>query len=125
MQRAQATTTAVTSAQLERPTTPKLPALDAQACDDAALNAAAATNDKPARSWAKRTTRRTTTSCRLTLELSGAGGVRLERVVRPSHLELPKPEQNAYGQDDSRGPNTPAYYDRSPESEWIVDAHNC
>jgi len=50
--------------------------LNAQARDDAAQNAAA-TDDKPARSWAKHTTRRTTTSCRLTLELSGGAAVRL------------------------------------------------
>src|SRR6185312_3720867 len=86
-QRAQATTTAVTSAQLERPTTPKLPALDAQACDDAALNAAAASNDKPARSWAKHMQRRTHTSYRLTLELSGGEAVRLERDVRQLSLD--------------------------------------
>jgi len=55
--------------------------LNAQARDDAAQNAAA-TDDKPARSWAKHTTRRTTTSCRLTLELSGGEAVRLERMVR-------------------------------------------
>ena len=61
-----------TSAQLEQPTVPKLPALNAQACDDAARNAAAATDDKPARRWAEHTTRRTNTCYRLTLELSGA-----------------------------------------------------
>src|SRR5574337_1267820 len=43
-----------------------------QACDDAARKVAAATDDKPARSWAKHTKRRTCTSYRLTLELSGA-----------------------------------------------------
>src|SRR5574337_562851 len=48
-----------------------------QACDDAARKAAAATDDKPARSWAKHTTRRTNTSYRLTLELSGGAAVRL------------------------------------------------
>src|SRR6185312_462533 len=69
---ARATTTANASAQLEQPTAPKLPALNAQACDDAARKTAAATDDKPARSWAKHTTRRTYTSYRLTLELSGA-----------------------------------------------------
>src|SRR6185312_5407132 len=79
---ARATTTATMSAQLEQPTTPKLPALNAQACDDAARKVAAATDDKPARSWAKHTTRRTHTSYRLTLELSGGEAVRLERVVR-------------------------------------------
>jgi len=76
-----ATTTANASAQLEQPTAPKLPALNAQACDDAARKTAAATDDKPARSWAKHTTRRTYTSYRLTLELSGGEAVRLERVV--------------------------------------------
>jgi hypothetical protein len=60
---------------------PKLPAPKAQACDDAARNAAAATDDKPARSWAKHMQRRTNTSYRLTLELSGGVAVRLERVV--------------------------------------------
>src|SRR6185437_11918565 len=60
----------------------KLPALKAQTCDDAARNAAA-TDDKPERSWAKHTIRRTNTSYRLTLELSGGVAVRLERVVRP------------------------------------------
>jgi len=67
---------------LEQPTPPELPALKAQACDDAARKAAAATDDKPARSWVKHTIRQTTTSCRLTLELSGGAAVRLERVVR-------------------------------------------
>ena len=48
----------------------KLPALRAQACDDAARKAAAAMDDKPARSWAKHMQPRTTTSYRLTLKLS-------------------------------------------------------
>src|SRR5690606_20567038 len=56
---------------------PKLPALKALACDDAARKVAAATDDKPARSWAKHTIRQTTTSYRLTLELSGGEAVRL------------------------------------------------
>src|SRR6185312_16669246 len=51
-------------------------------CNDAARKAAAATDDKPAQSWAKHMTRRTTTSYRLTLELSGGEAVRLERNVR-------------------------------------------
>src|SRR6185312_12230026 len=71
-----------TSTKLEQPTPPKLPAPKAQACDDDARNAAAATDDKPARSWAKHTIRQTNTSCRLTLELSGGAAVRLERLVR-------------------------------------------
>jgi hypothetical protein len=50
--------------------------------------AAAATDNKPARSWAKHTTRRTHTSYRLTLELSGGEAVRLERVVRPEAHRL-------------------------------------
>src|SRR3546814_2824471 len=66
-QLARATTTATASAPLEQPTTPKQPALEAETCDDAARKAAAATDDKPARSWAKRMQRRTTTSYRLTL----------------------------------------------------------
>src|SRR5574337_1573485 len=49
-----------------------------QACDDAARKAAAATDDKPVRSWAKHTTRRTCTSYRLTPELSGGEAVRLD-----------------------------------------------
>src|SRR5574337_2085605 len=58
-----------------------------QACDDAARKAAAATADKPARSWAKHTTRRTNTSYRLTPEVSGRrpaqrDGGPLDRVVR-------------------------------------------
>src|SRR6185312_2623650 len=81
-QHARATPSAETSAQLEQPTAPKLPALNAQACDDAARKPAAATNDKPARSWTKCTTRRANTSYRLTLELSGGVAVRLERDVR-------------------------------------------
>jgi len=55
--------------------------MNTQACDDAARKTAAATDDKPARSWAKHTTRRTYTSYRLTLELSGGAAVRLERIV--------------------------------------------
>src|SRR3546814_16918451 len=82
-QLARATTTATASAPLEQPTTPKQPALKAEACDDAARKAAAATDGKPARSWAKRMQRRTTTSYRLTLEFSGGEAVRLERTVRP------------------------------------------
>src|SRR5574337_1778863 len=46
-----------------------------QACDDAARKAAAATADKPVRSWAKHTTRRTCTSYRLTLDLSDGPNV--------------------------------------------------
>src|SRR6185312_6608967 len=88
-QHARATPSAETSAQLEQPTAPKLPALNAQACDDAARKPAAATNDKPARSWTKCTTRRANTSYRLTLELSGGVAVRLERNVRP-HATRPK-----------------------------------
>src|SRR6185437_14472218 len=80
-QLARATTTATTSAALEQPATPKQPALKAEACDDAARKAAAATDDKPARSWTKHTPRRTNTSYRLTLELSGGEAVRLERDV--------------------------------------------
>src|SRR6185437_687885 len=45
---ARAPTTATKNAPLEQPTTPKLPALNVQACDDAAREAAAATDDKPA-----------------------------------------------------------------------------
>src|SRR5574337_321996 len=52
-----------------------------QACDDAARKLAAATDDKPARSWAKHTTRRTCTSYRLTPELSQRDGGRLQRLV--------------------------------------------
>jgi len=52
--------------------------LDAQACNDAARKAAAATDDKSARSWAKHTTRGTNTSYRLTPELSGGAAVRLD-----------------------------------------------
>jgi hypothetical protein len=60
---------------------PKLPALNAQACDDATRKVTAATDDKPARRWAKHTTRRTCTSYRLTLELSGGGAVRLDEML--------------------------------------------
>jgi hypothetical protein len=67
-----------TNAKLEQPTTPKPPALKARACDDAARKAAAATDDKPARSWTKHTIRQTNTSYRLTLELSGGEAVRLD-----------------------------------------------
>src|SRR3546814_10876021 len=76
------TTAATTSAQLEQPTTPKLPALKAEACGDAARKAVATADGKPARSWVEHTTRRTTMSYRLTLELSGGVAVRLERMVR-------------------------------------------
>jgi len=69
------------SAPLEQPTPPKLPALKAQACDDAARKAATAMDNKPARSWAKRTIRRTNTSYRLTLELSGGAAVRLNEML--------------------------------------------
>jgi hypothetical protein len=70
-----------TSAMHEQPTTPKLSALNVQAYDDAARKAAAATDGKPARSWAKRTTRRTHKSYRLTLELSGGVAVRLDELL--------------------------------------------
>jgi hypothetical protein len=43
--------------------------------------AAAATDDKSARSWAKYVQRRTTTSYRLTLELSGGAAVRLNEML--------------------------------------------
>jgi hypothetical protein len=55
--------------------------------------AAAAANDKPARSWAKHTTRRTRTSYRLTLELSGGVAVRLERLVRFDGEQLSTPDK--------------------------------
>src|SRR6185312_8863539 len=93
-QHARATPTAETSAQLEQPTAPKLPALNAPACDDAARKAAAATDDKPARNWGKHTTRRTTTSYRLTLELSGGVAVRLERDVRHPDARLLQARKN-------------------------------
>jgi hypothetical protein len=67
---ARATATVTTSAPLEQPTTPELPALKAEACEDTARKVAAAKDDKPARSWAKRMQRRTHTSYRLTLKLS-------------------------------------------------------
>ena len=73
-----------------QPTTPKLPALNVQAGYDTARKAAAATDNKLARSWVKRTARRTNTSNRLTLELSGGVAVRLGRVVRPRRICRPK-----------------------------------
>src|SRR5574337_59889 len=66
-----------------------------QACDDAARKVAAATDDKPVRSWAKHTKRRTCTSYRLTLSRPKKLGVApsMQRHSWPHKRGIPTRDQ--------------------------------